>query len=63
MAGTTRTKAKRARKPKAAAAAAAAPVQRLTTARRVAKERGIELEAIPYKARQDSAGGGGTTHG
>jgi small subunit ribosomal protein S5 len=39
-------------------------LQRLTTARRVAKERGIEVEAIPYKPRQDQAGGGGgTTHG
>ena len=28
-------------------------LQRLTTARRVAKERGIEVEAIPYKARQE----------
>ena len=31
---------------------------RLTTARRVAKERGVELEAIPYKARQQAV-----THG
>ena len=29
-------------------------LKRLTTARRVAKERGVELEAIPYKARQES---------
>jgi small subunit ribosomal protein S5 len=29
-------------------------LQRLTTARRVAKERGIELDAIPYKARQEA---------
>lgn len=27
---------------------------RLTTARRVARERGVELDAIPYKARQES---------
>ena len=32
-------------------------LQRLTTARRVAKERGIEVEAIPYKARQEVAHG------
>lgn len=32
-------------------------LQRLTTARRVAKERGIEVEAIPYKARQEAAHG------
>ena len=30
---------------------------RLTTARRVAKERGVEVEAIPYKARQEAARG------
>jgi len=30
---------------------------RLTTARRVAKERGIEVEAIPYKARQEAVHG------
>jgi small subunit ribosomal protein S5 len=37
---------------------------RLTTARRVAKERGVELEAIHYRARQQPAGGGGgVTHG
>jgi len=30
---------------------------RLTTARRVAKERGVEVEAIPYKARQEAAHG------
>ncbi len=30
---------------------------RLTTARRIAKERGIEVEAIPYKARQEAAHG------
>jgi small subunit ribosomal protein S5 len=29
-------------------------LKRLTTARRVARERGIELEAIPYRARQES---------
>jgi small subunit ribosomal protein S5 len=34
-------------------------LKRLTTARRVARERGVELEAIPYRARQES----GTTHG
>jgi len=34
-------------------------LKRLTTARRVAKERGVELEAIHYKARQDA----GVTHG
>jgi len=33
---------------------------RLTTARRVAKERGVELEAIHYRARQETAG---VTHG
>jgi small subunit ribosomal protein S5 len=32
-------------------------LQRLTTARRVAKERGIEVEAIPYKPRQEAAHG------
>jgi ribosomal protein S5 len=32
---------------------------RLTTARRVAKERGVELEAIHYRARQQA----GVTHG
>jgi len=31
----------------------------LTTARRVARERGVELEAIPYRARQESV----VTHG
>ena len=30
---------------------------RLVTARRVARERGVEIEAIPYKARQESAHG------
>jgi small subunit ribosomal protein S5 len=38
-------------------------LERLTTARRVAKERGVELEAIHYRARQDAAGAGGVTHG
>ena len=32
-------------------------LQHLTTARRVAKERGVELEAIPYRARQEVAHG------
>jgi small subunit ribosomal protein S5 len=32
-------------------------LQRLTTARRVARERGIEVETIPYKARQEAAHG------
>ncbi len=35
---------------------------RLTTPRRVAKERGIEVEAIPYRARQGSPAGG-VVHG
>ena len=30
-------------------------LKRLTTARRIAKERGVELETIPYKARQEAA--------
>jgi small subunit ribosomal protein S5 len=34
-------------------------LERLTTARRVAKERGVELEAIHYRARQEA----GVTHG
>jgi small subunit ribosomal protein S5 len=34
-------------------------LKRLTTARRVAKERGVELEAIPYRARQEAV----VTHG
>ena len=34
-------------------------LRRLTTARRVARERGVELEAIPYRARQESV----VTHG
>jgi len=34
-------------------------LKRLTTARRVAKERGVELDAIPYKARQESVVGHG----
>ena len=33
-------------------------LQRLTTARRVAKERGVEVEAIPYKSRQEAAAHG-----
>ena len=36
-------------------------LKRLTTARRVARERGIEPEAIPYRARQESVTG--VTHG
>ena len=32
-------------------------LQRLTTARRVAKERGVEVEAIPYKSRQEAVHG------
>src|SRR6185503_11390118 len=38
-------------------------LKRLTTARRVAKERGVELEAIGYRARQETVGAGGPTHG
>ena len=39
-------------------------LKRLTTARRVAKERGVELEAIHYRARQETVGGvGGVTRG
>ncbi len=38
-------------------------LKRLTTARRVARERGIEPEAIPYRARQESAVPTGVTHG
>src|SRR5262245_29438899 len=34
-------------------------LKRLTTARRVAKERGVEPDAIPYRARQEATG----THG
>ena len=34
-------------------------LKRLTTARRVAKERGVELDAIHYKARQESVVGHG----
>ena len=34
-------------------------LKRLTTARRVARERGVEVEAIPYRARQESV----VTHG
>ena len=33
-------------------------LQRLTTARRVAKERGVEVEAIPYKSRQEAGARG-----
>jgi small subunit ribosomal protein S5 len=32
-------------------------LQRLTTARRIAKERGIEVEAIPYRSRQEATHG------
>jgi small subunit ribosomal protein S5 len=32
-------------------------LSRLTTARRVARERGVEVEMIPYKARQEAAHG------
>jgi small subunit ribosomal protein S5 len=32
-------------------------LQHLTTARRVAKERGVELEAIHYRARQEAVHG------
>jgi small subunit ribosomal protein S5 len=42
-------------------------LKRLTTARRVARERGVELDAIPYRARQEGgvgpATGGAVTHG
>jgi small subunit ribosomal protein S5 len=40
-------------------------LKRLTTARRVAKERGVELEAIPYRARQEAGTvtGGGVPRG
>jgi len=38
-------------------------LKRLTTARRVAKERGIEVEAIPYRARQESGPPAAVTHG
>jgi small subunit ribosomal protein S5 len=38
-------------------------LKRLTTARRVAKERGVELEAIGYRARQEAVTAGGPTHG
>jgi small subunit ribosomal protein S5 len=34
-------------------------LKRLTTARRVAKERGVELDAIHYRARQESVVGHG----
>jgi len=33
-------------------------LQHLTTARRVAKERGIEVDTIPYKARQETVARG-----
>ena len=32
-------------------------LSRLTTARRIARERGVEVEAIPYRARQEAAHG------
>jgi hypothetical protein len=32
-------------------------LSRLTTARRVARERGVEIEAIHYKARQEAVHG------
>jgi len=32
-------------------------LQKLTTARRVARERGVDIETIPYKARQEAAHG------
>lgn len=32
-------------------------LSRLTTARRIARERGVEVEAIPYKARQEATHG------
>ena len=35
-------------------------LKRLTTARRVAKERGVEIEAIGYRARQEPVGAGAT---
>src|SRR5256885_3384080 len=39
-------------------------LKRLTTARRVARERGVELEAIPYRARQEAPGAtAAVTHG
>jgi small subunit ribosomal protein S5 len=40
-------------------------LKRLTTARRVARERGVEPEAIPYRARQESGApaAGTVTHG
>lgn len=38
-------------------------LKRLTTARRVARERGIEPDAIPYRARQESAVPTAVTHG
>src|SRR5437870_1296174 len=38
-------------------------LKRLTTARRVARERGVELDASPYRARQESAVPAAVTHG
>lgn len=38
-------------------------LKRLTTARRVARERGIEPEAIPYRARQEAGAPTGPIHG
>jgi len=38
-------------------------LSRLTTARRVARERGVELDAIHYRARQESAVPSAVTHG
>lgn len=38
-------------------------LKRLTTARRVARERGVEPDAIPYRARQESAVPTAVTHG
>ncbi len=38
-------------------------LKRLTTARRVARERGVELEAIHYRARQEATGPTGAGHG
>ncbi len=38
-------------------------LKRLTTARRVARERGVELDAIPYRARQESAVPTAVPHG
>ena len=38
-------------------------LKRLTTARRVAKERGVEIEAIGYRARQEPVGAGASAGG